>query len=129
MTTRLSLAATAATVSTLLIAGHAWAQENDPCAGLTKKAKKLCVKYEDKRCSSETPIVKRKKCDKIAKKFEKKTGFPPPSECPCDFSLERIRGTVDGWDLDAPFGCFQRMTFDRTLPPPAIPTGEDLTAL
>ena len=43
MTTRLISAATAVMAFTLLIAGTAWAQDNDPCAGFTGEAKALCT--------------------------------------------------------------------------------------
>ena len=92
------MAATAATVFTLLIAGHAWAQENDPCAGLTGKAKGLCVAYsKGMGCSSDNPNANEKACGDVATLFEEVTGSPPPSDCPCDFSLERIKSEAEGF--------------------------------
>ncbi len=77
MTTRLILVAT---VFTLLFAGNAWAQEgeNDPCAGLTGKAKGLCTAYSlGMGCSSDSPSANAGACDKVATMFKEVTGFPP----------------------------------------------------
>ncbi len=43
MTTRLISAATLVMAFALLIASTAWAQDNDPCAEFTGKAKALCT--------------------------------------------------------------------------------------
>ena len=130
MTTRLISAATAVMAFALLIAGNAWAQDFDPCAGLTGKAKGLCTEYSaGMGCSSDVPHATPKACANVATMLEEITGFPPPSDCPCNFSLARIRDTVDGWDSAAPYQCKQIENFDRTLPPPDSHGGSDRTML
>ena len=129
MTTRLMSAATAVMAFALLIAGNAWAQEFDPCAGLTGKAKGLCTAYsKGLGCSSDFPLATPEACANIATMLEEVTGFPPPSDCPCDFSLARISDPMDGWDASASYFCDQVATFDRTLPP-GFPSGTDGTEL
>ena len=86
MTTRLISTVTAVMAIAFLTAGNAWAQENDPCAGLTGKAKGLCTAHAaGMRCGSEDSMASPEACDRVATIFEEETGSPPPSLCPCDY--------------------------------------------
>ena len=79
MSARLISAATAVMVFTLLIAGNAWAQDFDPCAGLTGKAKGLCTEYsKGMGCSSDVPHATPEACANVATMLEEVTGPPPP---------------------------------------------------
>ncbi len=112
----------------LLIAGNAWAQDFDPCAGLTGKAKGLCAEYsKGMGCSSDSPNATPEACANAATMYEEVTGSPPPSDCPCGLSLDRIRDPIDGWDVAASYACIQTEFFDRTLPPLPFPSGSDFT--
>ncbi len=75
MTNRLISAATAVMAFALLIAGNAWAQDFDPCAGLTGKAKGLCTEYATAmECGSDSSLADPEACDKVATTFEAATG-------------------------------------------------------
>lgn len=118
MQTKLISAATAVMAFVLLIAGNALAQDFDPCAGLTGKAKGLCTAYiKGMGCSSDSANALDGACANVATMFEEVTGSPPPSDCPCDLSLERIRSTSEGWDINTPHACLQSATFDPSVPP------------
>ena len=113
MTTRLISTAIAAVAFALLIAGNAWAQDFDPCAGLTGKAKGLCTAYtKGMGCSSDSADATEGACANVATMFEEVTGSPPPSDCPCDYSLERIKDSAEGWDLTASFSCREFRSYD-----------------
>ena len=104
MTTRRISAATAVMAFTLLIAGNAWAQDFDPCAVLTGKAKGLCAEYsKGMGCSSDSPHATPEACANAATMFEEVTGSPPPSDCPRGLSLYRHRAPIDGWDVVASY--------------------------
>jgi len=116
--TKLISAATAVMAFALLIAGNAWAQDFDPCAGLTGQASGLCLAYVDAMgCSSDSPRASESACASVAMAFEQVTGSPPPSDCPCDLSLERVLDTAEGFDSTASYECRQDEFLDRTLPP------------
>lgn len=90
----------------------ALAGENDPCAGLTGKAKGLCTAYtEGMGCNTDNALATPEACDNVATMFEETTGSPPPSLCPCDFSVERINGVTEGW-MGESFYCREMDTFD-----------------
>ncbi len=114
-TTRLISAATVVMAFALLIAGSAWAQAggNNPCAGLTGKAKGLCVAYSTAMdCSSVDPDATTGACASVATMIEETTGFPPPSDCTCDLSLDRIRGDDNGWDVTDDYTCTKLTNYD-----------------
>lgn len=116
MTTRLISAATAVMALALLIAGNARAQDFDPCAGLTGKAKGLCTAYSaGMGCSDDFPLADPKACTNVATMFEEVTGSPPPSDCPCDFSLDRISSLDQGWN-SSEYLCHQEVPFDPEDP-------------
>lgn len=112
MTTRLIPAVMAVMAFALPIAGNAWAQEFDPCAGLTGKAKGLCTQYATAmECSSDSPLADPEACARVATTFEAVTGAPPPSDCLCDLSLERIRSGSERWASNE-FLCTDERNFD-----------------
>ena len=116
MTTRLISATTAVMAIVVLFAGQAWAQDFDPCAGLKKKAKALCTANAKRMgCSSTDPVATPAACAKVATQFKNVTGFPPPSDCPCNFSLARIQDSSDGWDRTASYACTQFENFPFEL--------------
>ena len=112
MTTRLMPAVTAVMALALPIVGNALAQEFDPCAGLMGKAKGLCTQYSTAmECSSDSPLADPEACARVATTFEAVTGSPPPSDCLCDLSLERIRSGSERWATNV-FLCTDERNFD-----------------
>ena len=67
-------------------------------------------------CSSDSPGASEGACANVATMYEEVTGSPPPSDCPCDLSLDRLT-EPDGWDALATYNCFQAEFFNRTVPP------------
>lgn len=122
----------------LLMAGHAWALDAgharalnfDPCVGLTGQAKGLCTKYTvDMRCSADVPNATPEACANVATMLEEVTGFPPPSDCPCNFSLAGLQNRDGGWNDGPPYECKQGEDFDRSNPPSGVADGNDITLL
>jgi hypothetical protein len=109
------MAALTAISAVVFVASGARAQEDanfDPCAGLRGQAFGLCMSYtKGMDCSSDNPNAPQVACENVSKMFEEVSGYPPPSECPCDFSLERRNDMDQGWTGDY-FACSEDPPFD-----------------
>jgi hypothetical protein len=95
----------------------------DPCAGLRGSAFGLCHAYTHAmQCGEEMPAADDAACDSVARAFMEATGDPVPSDCPCNFSLDRIRSDVGGWDLTESYTCLDvpNEQTDLFLPPVAF---------
>lgn len=102
-------------LSSIALAGHD--AEPDPCTGLRGSAFGLCQAYtHGMRCSEPMPGADREACERVAARVVEATGFRPLSDCPCNFSLDRIRDSVTGWDTEDDFFCVR--TDNQTVPVP-----------
>jgi hypothetical protein len=120
------MAAMPAMATSLLVASGARAQEDtdfNPCAGLRGQAYGLCTAYtKGMDCSSENPSAPQGACENVAAMFTEVSGYPPPSACPCDFSLERISDSFEGW-TSPEYVCFEE---DNFTPPTVEGPGSGL---
>jgi hypothetical protein len=102
-------------LSSIALAGHD--EEFDPCAGLRGSAFGLCQAYtHGMRCAEESPMAGSEACERVATSLLGASGSPPPSDCPCNFSLDRIRDSATGWDTTDDFTCSG--TDNQTVPIP-----------
>ena len=103
-----ALTATAVLVFTLLTTTNAIArhdEEPDPCAGLSGAPRGLCNAHvHAMQCGEASPRADETACNSVAENYEEMAGFPLPTMCLCDFSLERA--IADGWNLLDNYSCF-----------------------
>jgi hypothetical protein len=111
------MAALTAISAVVFVASGVRAQEDadfNPCAGLRGQAFGLCMSYtKGMDCSSDNPNAPQVACENVSKMFEEVSGYPPPSACPCNFSLERISDPNEGW-ISQEYLCRAR---DQFVPP------------
>lgn len=105
--------------SSITLAGHD--DEFDPCAGLRGSAFGLCHAYtHGMRCGDPMSMADREACERVASSLEEATGSPPPSDCPVNLSLDRVRDSMEGWDnaTTAEYSCSQSDIQTGPIPDP-----------